>query len=116
MSNELLQQLLNAILVLFDSKNREIIKVAIGFIKVATGSIPLQVIEDLLELIVTSLCLWANDSKNRFRLKIRMIFERLCRRFGVNRIAAFLPDDQQHIVAKLRDRRHRVSHLIGFLI
>ena len=79
---ELLVQVARTSLLLLKEKSREVAKSGIGFAKVCAVRLLKASTGSLLRDIITALLPWANDSKNRFSLKIRVIFERLIKRLG----------------------------------
>ena len=64
-------ELLRTVLLLMREKSREVVKSVIGFIKVAVSALPQEQLKVELRHIVQALLLWAGESKNRFRLKIK---------------------------------------------
>ena len=99
--------LLHVVLLLMREKSREVVKSVIGFIKVAVSALPLPQLTAELPRVVQGLMLWAGESKNRFRLRIRAIFERLVHKFGGDAVLALV-----RRVAWLRGCRARVSALL----
>jgi len=65
--------MLRTVLLLMREKSREVVKSVIGFIKVAVSALPHETLQQELPHVVQSLMLWAGESKNRFRLKIKVI-------------------------------------------
>ena len=57
--------------------------------------------------ILEGLLLWSEDSKNRFRLKTRMIVERLVRRCGLDAVTAACPEGDMRLVAHIRKQNAR---------
>jgi ribosomal RNA-processing protein 12 len=78
----MLDQILSTILVFLSSANREIVKSALGFIKLSVHTLPVEMVIPHLKLLVPSLLNWSGDHKNHFKVKVRHIFERMIRRFG----------------------------------
>jgi ribosomal RNA-processing protein 12 len=78
-----MQSELLATLILFvNSTNREIVKSALGFAKIATITISTSIVRPQLAQLVPALLSWSHDHKNHFKTKVLHIFERMGRRFG----------------------------------
>lgn len=74
--------MLSTILVFVNSANREIVKSALGFIKLSVHTLPVELVMNHLQQLVPALLNWSGDHKNHFKVKVRHIFERMIRRFG----------------------------------
>ncbi|CAG8488678.1 9315_t:CDS:2 [Diversispora eburnea] len=64
-----------------NSKNREIVKAVLGFVKVIVVSLDVDFLNLHLSQIIPGILIWSNEHKNHFKSKVRHIFERLLRRF-----------------------------------
>lgn len=74
-------------------KAREVVYAALGFFKALIGLSDTDILEPRLQRIVDALAVWTSaDKNNRYREKIRYTFEKLIKRFGVDRV-------RQHILA-----------------
>lgn len=60
-----------------------------------------------LKPMLEGLLLWSEDSKNKFKLKVRMIIERLARRCGHDALAAVMPPSEVKLLAHIRKQHHR---------
>ena len=64
-----------------------------------------------LEPFVPSICegilLWAEDSKNKFRLKVRVILERLARRCGFEALEKYIPESHRALLTHIRKQNNR---------
>ncbi|KAK9863569.1 hypothetical protein WJX84_009478 [Apatococcus fuscideae] len=100
-------QLLPVILSLLRSKSREIIKSVLGFLKVVAMRLPAAQLDENLKPILEGLMLWAHDSKNKFKLKVRVIVERLARRCGFQAVWQHIPEKDRKLLAHIRKERQR---------
>lgn len=57
--------------------------------------------------ILEGILLWAEDSKNKFRLKVRVILERLARRCGFEALDAAMPDAHRALLTHIRKQHNR---------
>lgn len=65
-------RLLPPVLALLRSKSREVIKAVLGFVKVVVIKLPVEQLAPFVGDILEGCLLWAEDSKNRFRAKVRV--------------------------------------------
>jgi len=79
---DMLDEILSTMLVFLGSANREIVKSALGFIKLSVHTFPIEMVMPHLKQLVPALLNWSGDHKNHFKVKVRHIFERMIRRFG----------------------------------
>ncbi|KAJ3113403.1 hypothetical protein HDU96_003413, partial [Phlyctochytrium bullatum] len=105
----LIKELLKTVLFFMQSKNREIIKSVLGFVKVAVVSLPQEYLEDELENIVHSILTHSRDHKSHFKAKVRHIFERLIKRFSLEAVQGFVPESDSRLIINIRKRRERLK-------
>ncbi|KAK9320945.1 NUC173 domain-containing protein [Lipomyces orientalis] len=89
------------------SKNREIVKATLGFVKVMVTSLPKELVEPRLGTLVPNLLEWAHEHHARFKLKVKHLIERLVRRFGVEMIESVFPGDDKKLLANIRKSKER---------
>lgn len=90
-SYEGLLEAVKACLELRHEKSREVLKSLISLIKVCAILMDVQRLTQLLSTFAQTLLPHADDSKNKFSLKIRVIFEKLMKRLGLEAIEKVLP-------------------------
>lgn len=73
------------------SATREIVEPALSYIKVYLNVIPSSIIASTLPQIVDALSQMKNDCKRHFRQKVRDIFTKLIRKFGIGPISGLVP-------------------------
>ena len=59
-------------MLLFQQKSREVVTAALGFAKVAVVSLTPDVLRTYMKSLITNLLLWSGDTRNRFRLKVKV--------------------------------------------
>ena len=107
------QGLVSAVMQLMRSRAREVVRSALGFARAAAARLPAEELEPLLPAVVPALLLWCEDTKNKFKLKVRVVLERLVRRCGLEAVAAQVPEEHARLMAHIRkmmgraDRRRR---------
>ncbi|EIW63581.1 NUC173-domain-containing protein [Trametes versicolor FP-101664 SS1] len=98
------------ILVLVGSANREIVKSALGFVKLAIHTLPAELLRPHLKDIVPTLLRWSHDHKNHFKAKVRHIFERLLRRFGWEDVYACAQEEEARgVLVNIKKRKDRAK-------
>ncbi|SMY19769.1 unnamed protein product [Zymoseptoria tritici ST99CH_1A5] len=92
------------------SNNREIVQSVLGFVKVCIISLPSELMLPRLETLVPNLIVWSHEHKAHFKAKVKHIFERMIRRFGVEIVERHTPEADKKLIAnirKMRDRRKK---------
>ncbi|KAF9921836.1 hypothetical protein FBU30_008099 [Linnemannia zychae] len=92
-----------------NSSNREIVKSALGFIKVTTVSLDAEIVRGHLQEIVSGMIRWSHEHKGHFKVKVRHILERLVRRFGYDDIVVFVPEADKKLLINIKKRRERAK-------
>ncbi|KAI8375951.1 NUC173 domain-containing protein [Radiomyces spectabilis] len=106
---DLALELLQTINVFVASNNREIVKSALGYVKVCIVVLENNVIEMQLKEIIENLLKCSHQHRSHFKLKIRHIFERLIRRFSYEFIAHVIPEEDKKLIANIQKRRLRAK-------
>ncbi|CAG8522564.1 5062_t:CDS:2 [Funneliformis caledonium] len=89
--------------------NREIVKAALGFVKVTTISLDVDILTPHLSQIILGILSWSNEHKSHFKVKVRHIFERLIRRFGYDTIEQHVPESDKKLLVNIKKRRERAK-------
>eukprot|EP00004_Rigifila_ramosa_P014823 TRINITY_DN3402_c0_g1_i4.p1 TRINITY_DN3402_c0_g1~~TRINITY_DN3402_c0_g1_i4.p1 ORF type:complete len:700 (-),score=227.89 TRINITY_DN3402_c0_g1_i4:10-2109(-) len=100
------------VFVLFSQPNREIVKAALGFVKVALVCLDPNHILPHLPNLVPGLLRWSSDSKNHFRLKVRVIFERMIRKIGSENIYPVVGEEHKKFfvnIVKVKERTEKLK-------
>ena len=104
---EMLTEILATVVVFLTSPNREIVRSAIGFVKVSVVSFPAAVVEPQLGELVPALVNWSHEHSNHFKVKVRHLLERLIRKFGYEAVERVTPEDDRKLVNNIRKRQMR---------
>lgn len=89
------------------SGNREIVQSCLGFVKVCVLSLPTQLMLPRLQTLVPNLCVWSKEHK--FKAKVKHIFERMIKRFGVDVVDRNTPDEDKKLIANIRKTAERAK-------
>mmetsp|Transcript_32344 Transcript_32344/g.52263 ORF Transcript_32344/g.52263 Transcript_32344/m.52263 type:complete len:1330 (-) Transcript_32344:437-4426(-) len=106
---ELTATFLKHMLVLLAHKSREVASAAMGFVKVAVAILPPDIVRPHLDDLIDKLCNWSRDTKNHFRVKIRVLFEKLIRKFGFDVVHSLVPEEQKRMIINIRKAKERAS-------
>lgn len=102
-----LPELLPAVLLLLRTKSREVVKSVLGFVKVASMRLPAEELTKYLGPMLEGMLIWAEDSKNKFRQKVRVVVERLARRCGFDAVSAAMPESDSRLLTHIRKEHNR---------
>ena len=105
---ELLPSLLQTVIVLFDENSREVIKSAVGFVRVSVAAMPAEQLEPLLPELVSGLLKY-HRGKDRFRSKIKIIIKKLVRTFGYDTLMPLVPEDDTRLLTHMRKLSERAA-------
>lgn len=89
------------------SNNREIVRSVLGFVKVCIISLPSALVLPRLETLIPNLIVWSHEHKQQFKAKVKHIFERMIRRFGVELVERYTPEADRKLIANIRKTRER---------
>ncbi|WFD22899.1 pre-rRNA processing protein [Malassezia equina] len=106
---ETISELLATMLVFLESTNREILKGALGFCKVALVTLPPASIEASLPTLVPALLQVQHVHKNHFKGRVRHMLERLLRRYGEPAVRAHVGEEHQRLITHIRKRKERAK-------
>lgn len=107
---ELVNEMVSTLDLFLTSKNREIVRSVLGFVKVCIISLPMETMLPRFGTLVPNLMVWSHEHKAHFKAKVKHIIERMIRRFGYDAVERFVPEDDKKLVVnirKTRDRRKR---------
>ena len=69
--------------------------------------LPVELLQPWLPQMLEGLLLWCEDSKNKFKLKVRAVVERLAKRCGFEAMAASMPPSDSRLLAHIRKEANR---------
>ncbi|PNS16703.1 Ribosomal RNA-processing protein 12 [Sphaceloma murrayae] len=107
MSESSITELVSTIDLFLTSANREIVRSCLGFVKVCVLSLPVEMMLPRLQTLIPNLCTWSKEHKAQFKAKVKHIFERMIRRFGVEVVERWTPEGDKGLVKNIRKTRER---------
>eukprot|EP01087_Luapelamoeba_hula_P022312 TRINITY_DN795_c1_g1_i5.p2 TRINITY_DN795_c1_g1~~TRINITY_DN795_c1_g1_i5.p2 ORF type:complete len:566 (-),score=187.24 TRINITY_DN795_c1_g1_i5:74-1771(-) len=97
------QELISTVAILLSLRSREVIKAALSFVKVSLSVLPPSVIESHLPALINGMLTWGGEGKNqRFRSKVKILLERLIRRFGFDQVVKHVPEQHKRLVVAVK--------------
>ncbi|KAI9799243.1 MAG: hypothetical protein M1833_004121 [Piccolia ochrophora] len=107
LSDSMLSELVSTLDLFLTSNNREIVRSTLGFVKVSVISLPTSLMAPRLPTLLPNLIFWSHEHKAHFKLKVKHIIERMIRRFGIELVEKFCPEDDRKLIANIRKSKER---------
>jgi len=107
LSNDKTTTLVETVVILFQTRAREEVASLISFCKSVSTKCPSRfLLAKLLKPMVDGMLRWKDDTKNRFKSKIRGVIELMVQRCGLEQVRKFVPEDDQPLMNYI-DRQAR---------
>ncbi|XP_049646755.1 RRP12-like protein isoform X2 [Suncus etruscus] len=112
MGSNTVEQLLQNVCLLLASRTRDVVKSALGFIKVAAVAMDVTLLAKHVHLVMDSIGKLSDDMRRHFRMKLRNLFTKFIRKFGFELVKGLLPAEYHKVLvnirkAEARAKRHR---------
>ena len=107
LSLNIVEDLVDTMDLFLTSPNREIVRSVLGFAKVAVIVLPKDIVVPRLKTLVPSLLSWSREHKAQFRAKIKHLFERMIRRFGLDLVYKHCPEDDRRFINNIKKAKER---------
>ncbi|WMV23855.1 hypothetical protein MTR67_017240 [Solanum verrucosum] len=101
--------LVPSVLTLLQSKDVEVTKAVLGFVKVFVSSIQANDLHNLLSDIVNGVLPWSSVSRHHFRSKVTVIVEILMRKCGVAAVKSVAAEKYKNFLKTVSENRHGKS-------
>ncbi|XP_043691998.1 RRP12-like protein isoform X2 [Telopea speciosissima] len=98
--------LVPSVLALLQSKAMEVIKAALGFMKVLVSCLQAKDLQKFLVDIVNGIIPWSSVSRNHFRTKVTIILEIVIRKCGSALIESMMPEKYKGFIKTVLEQRH----------
>uniref|UniRef100_A0A8W8IIZ2 RRP12 HEAT domain-containing protein n=1 Tax=Magallana gigas TaxID=29159 RepID=A0A8W8IIZ2_MAGGI len=118
-SSSLLETIVENLCILLTSKTREVVKAALGFMKVLLSAYPDTVLAPHLKQIVSlalgtksqmsSLVSQKEDCKHHFRFKAKEIYAKLIKKFGYEKIFGLSPPSIHKVLVNIKKTQERTK-------
>ncbi|XP_004409533.1 PREDICTED: RRP12-like protein isoform X2 [Odobenus rosmarus divergens] len=112
MGTSTVEQLLENVCLLLASRTRDVVKSALGFIKVAGVVMDVAHLAKHVPLVMEAIGKLSDDMRRHFRMKLRNLFTKFIRKFGFELVKGLLPEGYHKVLtnirkAEARAKRHR---------
>lgn len=99
--------LIPSVLILLQNKSIEVIKAALGFIKVMVCSLHSSDLMKVLTDVLDGILPWSSVSKHHCRLKVGIILEILIRKCGIDAVALLVSEKHKGFVKAIQEGRQK---------
>ena len=114
LSNEKTETLVETAVMLFQTRAREEVASLISFCKSVSTKCPSRfLLSKLLKPMVEGMLKWKDDTKNRFKSKIRGVIELMVQRCGLEQVRKFVPSDDQPLMNYIDRQARKLAHRTG---
>jgi hypothetical protein len=94
--------LLSHALKMLKEQAREVVTSSVSFVRIAVACTPPAELRTYLQRIVNALLVWSGERKERIKKKVRLVLERLVRKFGFEDVAKFVPQSDEPLIRYMR--------------
>jgi ribosomal RNA-processing protein 12 len=101
------EEILDTVVMFLESKNREIVRSVLGFVKVVVVVLDIDILQSRMEGIMKGCMVWSKENKGRLRQKVRGIIDRALRRWDGTVIESWVGTDDRKMVVNIRKRKER---------
>ena len=99
------KEIVDTVIMFLESKNREIVRSVLGFVKVIVVVLEKSILDNRMESIVKGCMVWSKENKGRLRQKVRGILERCLRRWGADVVEGWVGGEDRKMVVNIRKRK-----------
>ncbi|NXG58608.1 RRP12 protein, partial [Hemiprocne comata] len=101
------EQLLQNICLLLASRTRDVVKAALGFLKVMLLLVDTKLLAKHVQMMLEALGNLSDDMRRHFRMKLRNLFTRFIRKFGFELVKGLLPAEYHKVLVNIRKAEAR---------
>ncbi|NP_001075884.1 RRP12-like protein [Xenopus tropicalis] len=107
MGLQVIEHLLENVCLLLGSRTREVVKAALGFIKVIIFIMDIKVLSKQLQMMMEAIGNINSDMRRFFRVKLKNIFTKFIRKFGFELVKSMLPEAYHKVLVNIRKAEAR---------
>lgn len=107
LGNQMVADLVETLDLFLTSNNREIVQSVLGFVKVCVISLSKELMIPRLKTLIPNLMVWSHEHKAHFKAKVKHIIERMIRRFGVEIVNNYCPEEDRKLISNIRKTKER---------
>ncbi|KAM6390031.1 RRP12-like protein isoform 1-T3 [Pluvialis apricaria] len=101
------EQLLQNICLLLASRTRDVVKAALGFLKVTLQLVDTKLLAKHVEAMLEAVGNLSDDMRRHFRMKLRNLFAKFIRKFGFELVKGLLPAEYHKVLVNIRKAEAR---------
>ncbi|XP_074014967.1 RRP12-like protein isoform X3 [Numenius arquata] len=101
------EQLLQNICLLLASRTRDVVKAALGFLKVTLLLVDPKLLAKHVQTMLEAVGNLSDDMRRHFRMKLRNLFTRFIRKFGFELVKGLLPAEYHKVLVNIRKAEAR---------
>ncbi|XP_071604607.1 RRP12-like protein isoform X3 [Heliangelus exortis] len=101
------EQLLQNVCLLLASRTRDVVKAALGFLKVTLLLVDTKLLAKHVQTMLEALGNLSDDMTRHFRMKLRNLFTRFIRKFGFELVKGLLPAEYHKVLVNIRKAEAR---------
>lgn len=102
-----LEQLIQHVCLMIGSRTRDVVKSALGFLKVALLLLDTSLLGRHMQTMLEAIGALTDDMRRHFRVKLRNLLSKLMRKFGVEPLQALLPECYRKVLLNIRKAEAR---------
>ncbi|XP_066549145.1 RRP12-like protein [Amia ocellicauda] len=103
------EQLLHNVCLLLSSKTREVVKAALGFMKVILFILDIKILASHVPVMMEGIGNIKDDVRRHFRAKLKNIFTKFIRKFGFELVKNMLPEEHHKVLVNIRKAEARTK-------
>ncbi|KAM6415518.1 RRP12-like protein [Rhynochetos jubatus] len=103
----IVEQLLQNICLLLASRTRDVVKAALGFLKVVLLLVDTKLLAKHVQTMLEALGNLSDDMRRHFRMKLRNLFTKFIRKFGFELVKGLLPAEYHKVLVNIRKAEAR---------
>ncbi|XP_029031381.1 RRP12-like protein [Betta splendens] len=104
-----MEQLLHNVCLLLSSRTREVVKAALGFIKVIIFIMDPKKLATHVAVMMKGIGNIKDDVRRHFRTKLKTIFTKFIRKFGFELVKSMLPEEHHKVLLNIRKNEARTK-------
>ncbi|NXT49432.1 RRP12 protein, partial [Pluvianellus socialis] len=107
LETSVVEQLLQNICLLLASRTRDVVKAALGFLKVTLLLVDTKLLAKHVQPMLEAVGNLSGDMRRHFRMKLRNLFTKFIRKFGFELVKGLLPDEYHKVLVNIRKAEAR---------
>ncbi|XP_059676941.1 RRP12-like protein isoform X2 [Gavia stellata] len=101
------EQLLQNVCLLLASRTRDVVKAALGFLKVTLLLVDTKLLAKHVQTMLEAVGNLSDDMRRHFRMKLRNLFTKFIRKFGFELVQGLLPAEYHKVLVNIRKAEAR---------